>query len=423
MKILNWLKSPLIRLRDLIENSLCIINYVKVLNRLRKEINTRKINVVFLVNEISKWKGQTLFDILESDTHFNPIIGLTCADIDWSLNEEDRIKKRQRLRDFFSQRRMNFVEVCDVVSLKVIDLRTFKADIIFYQQPWNLHKKQRPQYLSRYHLTCYFPYYVPNYNSPSIDFRKEFHLYLWKYYVLSNGWIQTIANNIPDYLPSVKLIATGHPMLDYINNPPDIKITNKMVIYAPHWSVYSEFMDNDEKFSTFQHNGKHILEFAQSHPEIKWIFKPHPTLRTSLIRTRLYSEQEIDEYYNEWGKIGEVVQEDDYLKLFWESYALITDCGSFLMEYACTKKPIIRLVSHVCGMSIPKPSKELFDSYYNVNNLDEMNDIFNMVLIDGNDPKHDERVKAATRAGLIETFASENILKDLYASLGLDYGK
>lgn len=277
--------------------------------------------------------------------------------------------------------------------------------------------------MSRHHLTCYFPYYVPNYDSPSIDFRKEFHFYLWKYYVLNRGWIQTITQNNPNYTLSGELIATGHPMLDYLNNYPNLNSSNKMVIYAPHWSVYSEFMDNDEKFSTFQHNGKQILRFAQSHPEIKWVFKPHPTLRTSLLRTKLYTEKEVDDYYSEWGKIGIVSQEDDYIKLFWKSDAIITDCGSFLMEYACTKKPIIRLVSTVCGMSIPKPSKELFDSYYNVYNLEEMYDIFNMVLIDGRDPKQVERVTAATKAGLIKASASHNILKDLYVSLGLDYEK
>lgn len=420
MTVLKIIIILLVQIKSFTLNNICRIRYELVLRKLRKRVRERKLNVLFLVNEISKWKAQRLYELLEKDEHFSPIIGLTFADIDWELSQDERINKRQALKNFFTSKAMRIVEVCDEINMDVIDLRNIHVDIVFYQQPWRLHKKQKPHILSRYHLTCYFPYYVPNYSLLTTDCQQGFHYLLWKYYHLSYDWVLTISKYVPQCVRSVKLVPTGHPMLDvirdYSTNETD---SQKKVIYAPHWSVYSEHFDNDERYSTFQHNGREILDFAKRHPEIKWYFKPHPTLKASLLRTKLWEENEIEEYYNEWSRIGEVCS-GDYVKLFWESSALITDCGSFLVEYPCTKKPVIRLVSSVCGIPTPEPSHALFESFYNVHSLSEMYEVFQLVLVEGLDPKCDERIKAIENAGLLEKNASENIIKDLYMSLALE---
>lgn len=413
------IRKLLINIKSFSLGTICKMRYNMHVKHLKKEICKRKLNVIFLVNEISKWKGQSLYELLAGDDHFNPIIGLTCADIDWNLPKDERIRKRRALIDYCDRHKMQYVEVCDVETLKVIDLREFKADIVFYQQPWNLHKKQSPLFISRHHLTCYFPYYVPNYCSIQMECRPRFHYLLWKYYLLNDDWKCLISQYIPKLHSSVNLIATGHPMIDSINQYNHIHKSGKqMVIYAPHWSVYSEHFDNQEKYSTFQHNGKFILEFAKKNSQIEWYFKPHPTLKASLLRTKLWTEKEIEEYYNEWERIGTVCN-SDYIELFWKSSVLITDCGSFLVEYPCTKNPIIRLVSKECVVPIPKPSVKLFDSFYNVSKTDEMFTTFDQILIKGLDPKREERLRAVKDAGLLDSTASKNILDDLYSTFGL----
>lgn len=417
---MNTIINLLINIKSLILNIVCKIRYLILLRNLRNEARKRKINVVFLVNEISKWKAQRLYEYLCDDTHFNPIIGLTCADVDWNLSLEERKSKRNNLIDFFMSRNMHFVELCDVNNMKSVPLYSINADIVFYQQPWNIHEDQRPHKVSKHQLTCYFPYYVPNYSLLTTDCQKGFHYLLWRYYHLSDEWVKSLDEAIPQYLRAVKVVASGHPMLDVINKSSNTKCTKeKRVIYAPHWSVYSDVFDNAEKYSTFQHNGKEILDFAKKHPEIHWSFKPHPTLKTSLLRTKLWTENEIEKYYKEWSEIGEICS-GEYVDLFWESSALITDCGSFLVEYPCTKNPIIRLVSSACCIPVPKPSRELFDSFYNVHDLDEMYEVFNTVLIEGKDPKRGERLSAVSRAGLLTNNASLNIMNDLRRNLGLN---
>ena len=84
------------------------------------------------------------------------------------------------------------------------------------------------------------------------------------------------------------------------------------------------------------------------------------------------TEQEVDNYYKEWEKISTYCNNGNYAKLFLESKALITDCASFLVEYFCTKKPVIHLISSSCGI-IPKfPLKRIIETYYKAHNLEEM---------------------------------------------------
>ena len=61
------------------------------------------------------------------------------------------------------------------------------------------------------------------------------------------------------------------------------------VIYSPHWSLGNTPL----KYATFDWNGRQILEFAKSHPEIKWVFKPYPILKGRIVEVGLMSEEEV----------------------------------------------------------------------------------------------------------------------------------
>ena len=41
--------------------------------------------------------------------------------------------------------------------------------------------------------------------------------------------------------------------------------------------------------------GKDILDYAKSHPEINWVFKPHPRLRTELTYSNVWTKKEVDD--------------------------------------------------------------------------------------------------------------------------------
>ena len=104
------------------------------------------------------------------------------------------------------------------------------------------------------------------------------------------------------------------------------------------------------------------------------------------------SKDEIDNYYESWAKVGMVSLSGGYTELFNNSRALITDCDSFLSEYAVTGNPIIRLVSKVKNNRHYSPLKSLFDSYYQVHNKDELEQTLNEIIVRGNDPLRETRL-------------------------------
>ena len=82
--------------------------------------------------------------------------------------------------------------------------------------------------------------------------------------------------------------------MDYFYNNNDTK--GEYVIYAPHWAI----KDIGFKYGTFEWSGQYMLNYAKSHPEIKWLFKPHPILFKTLVDTGLYTTQEAEQYYEDW---------------------------------------------------------------------------------------------------------------------------
>lgn len=385
-------------------------NYKTVIKNIKN--SDKKINVLFLVNENSKWKTQSLYDLMVQSDKFEPIVALTIADFQRKLSSEQQQDVLTRNEEFFNSREMNTVCAYDVKNQKALDLKEFDPQIVFYQQPWGISEIQRAEYVSNFALTCYVPYFVQNYGDVATECCQELHQTLFKYYILNQDWEDM-------YKPELQFAAgelkgLGHTMLDYFYLNQDYVGTENYVIYAPHFSI-----NNFENYATFLKNGKEILEYAKAHPEIKWVFKPHPTLKYRLILTKSMTEEEVDNYYKEWEKIGIYSNDGNYAKLFLESKALITDCGSFLVEYFCTKKPVIHLISSTCKI-IPKiPLKRIINTYYKATNLDEMYEHFENILEKDNDYLYETRIKALNDSGLLNNYAAKNIMEDLEETLGV----
>jgi len=124
---------------------------------------------------------------------------------------------------------------------------------------------------------------------------------------------------------------------------------------------------------------------------LNWVFKPHPRLKLQVIKDGIMTENEINRYYDEWGKIGMVYDHGDYFDIFKNSDALITDCSSFLSEYLPTMMPVIHLISK--NMVAPNPiSKVTSSHYYKARDLKELEFYLNDVIINKNDPLKERRI-------------------------------
>lgn len=395
--------------------------YRSLLKRIRGNATRRErlFRVAFLVSDCAKWKCQSLYDLMKEDSAFEPFVVLTHADFDFNLQEADRAERRANNIRFFESRGVAYEETLVPDLSYRHHLRDLHPDIVFYQHPWTHREEEMPGEVAKYALTCYVPYFVPNYGLVWNDSQLLLHRQLWTYFCLNEKWVQLFSTGKPWYKTAVRFVATGHPMLDYFYLKKDFGIDRQYVIYAPHWSFSYPGHDNFENYSTFPKNGRQILDFAKRHPEIKWVFKPHPTLKAMLKRSGLMTEDEIEAYYRDWESIGEACYDGNYLDLFSRSRAMITDCGSFLSEYPCTGMPLIHLCSSNRKIETLEPSRKLFATFYQAHNEEEMWRWFDEVLVKRNDPKKDERLAAVREAGLKDQYAARNILAYLRKELNV----
>lgn len=375
-----------------------------------RSVDGRKIRILFPLQELAKWKLQTVVEKLRDSKRFEPIVAFTIADIWWNKSTDEITDEYERIRVYFGKHHIECVSACDILRKRVLSFQQYQPDVVFYQQPWRYDSIQMPVTVSKYALTFYVPYYTPNYSCIELECGLLFHRTLFRYFVLNDNYAQDYRNYLGNEIGCAgDFVSVGHPMLDQIAFDGGVNCKGT-VIYAPHWSFPHANNVNKENYSTFLETGRVILKFAKDHPEINWAFKPHPTLRLALLWSKAWSQDEVEKYYNEWAEVGEVCATGSYLELFAKSRAMITDCGSFLTEYACTGKPIIHLISSSCKVPYGKALRPLYMTYYRSTNVDELNSLLNEVIANGNDFRKDERHRALAQAGVMNSRAAENIV-------------
>ena len=384
--------------------------YAYVLHRIRNYPKGQKIRVMFLVNETSKWKCQSLYDAMEKSGRYEPFIVVTQADVDWYLPDDVRRKNYDATARFFAERKMRVEDGFDWNTRELKCLFDFHPDIVWYQQPYRYGETHRPDFAALEALTCYVPYYVPNYGDIEVDYGMIFHKCLWRYFIMDEEWRRLYRGKSHVWSHAGEMLGLGHTMLDNLPYPTDEIPSDGCVIYAPHWSIDHPKNENFENYSTFLWTAKPILEYAKAHRQIKWVFKPHPRLRFTLERTGAWSHEEIDDYYRDWATIGTVVQQGGYEALFAESRAMVTDCASFLTEYFTTGRPIVHLISPSAKLKPLKPSQAMFRSFYQVTNLDELCPTLDSVALHGDDPRRAERLELLRQSGIRSGSAAERIL-------------
>ncbi len=361
--------------------------YTLLLWKLRFVSKFRKIRVGFWVTEGSKWTNQHFYNKLKQDKKFEPFILLSY--FKYPMGEFVPKEYYKELKETFEKEKTKIYEVFDADNYKFKDLLSFKPDIIFYQQPWMIYKTQHPNKTHKNALLCYIPYCFYSMNS-YLNYLANFHGRMWKYFVETD----LHKKEYEKYYSASNCVTAGSIKLDgyhFINkdNAESYWKTKgkKRIIYAPHHS----FNDGLHEVATFKENGKFILELAKSHPETEWIFRPHPLFIDRITRNSIMTLKEVNSYYDEWRKIGQISRGGNYYELFSSSDVLITDCISFLAEYAPTLKPVIHLRKKNQKEDFNALVSKLDEGYYQIHSNEELKEVFEQVVINGKDYLKEKR--------------------------------
>lgn len=394
--------------------------------RLRKQAHCKpkgeKIRVLFIVSEMAKWKEQALYELMDRTEDFYPIVGISA----WNYLGENRLsageyeRVQTRTEAFFDKMGDRHVRTVTIEDGKWVyhDLSEFNPDIVFYTEQWSPCPKQHPYEVSKYALTCFLPYYVPDFGFAQIDCHTDVSRMVWTYFCLNQSWVWRYRRSMWHVSYAAKYVATGHPALDWFHYNRSRLPEKEYVIYAPHCSFAKETPRRHFCIGTFDWSGMPMLEYAEAHPEIRWVYKPHPVLKRRVLDAGLMTEEEFERYNKRWANFAMVSTDSDYQDLFLESRVLITDCGSFLPEYGSTLRPVIRLRCSHDKIVPPKSARRIYDAYYNVHNLTELYEKLKLVVEERQDPNRRIRVAAVHKAKLADEDASKNIVKYLMNAFG-----
>lgn len=393
-----------------------------VLSRIRSYDSNRKIRVLFLCSNVAKWKCQSVYTKMESSGVFEPIVVITALG-EMGLRSDDELLNVFNEADAFFEKLGNrHVRACSLQPRRYGDLSILKPDVVFFPEPWEVRWPQTTREVSRFALPCYVPYFVVAHVITEKQCDTIMHRYLFAYFTQNKYLADIYEKAIPWLCRSYHTVPTGHPALDMLgasnSNGNTENVSEKIVIYAPHHSIaVYDHRHPDWRIGTFLETGKAILNYAKQHLDINWVFKPHPQLKRALREVGQWTEKEIDDYYLEWERIGSICTDGSYQELFLKSNAMITDCGSFLLEYGATGKPLIHLVPNGAGMGISPHIKDLLDAYYRVETNEGLMMTLDMVLSKGEDPKRPQRLAALRKTGLLGVDAAQNIVDYLRKEL------
>lgn len=382
--------------------------YFRVRYGLSRRIRKRRLKVVFLIGDATKWKGQTVYESMLHSDEFDPYVAPTVLDAGFFADSE-LTPRLERCRSAFQDMGLRILDVCDPRTAQPLPLSDFGVDIVIYLQPWSVPRCQHPIEVARYALTFYLPYCVYALGDDRYEmFDMPFMRWLSVLFMQSKAWVEYFKSTSSIFRPGPELWPVGIPHCEMLQIGNDSNVSN-VVIYAPHWSFHHKKNISKYYLSTFAENGQIILAFAKAHPEIHWIFRPHPGLRSKLLSTGLMTMAQVDGYFNEWRAIGEVSETGDYLSLFQRSSAMVTDCVTFLTEYLLTGKPLIRLVAIPEYEPLP-PSKRLMDAFYEVRSERELFEVFDKVLIRHEDDMKGIRAQVVKDMGYERLDATEQIM-------------
>ena len=391
-------------------------NYVRVLDRLRRKANdsSERIRILFVCGDSTKWKVESVYKLLSASDRYDVAIVVTLYGWHDDLAEAER--RASATYEYFKEKGKRVELGYSISHHKPIPLSSFRPDVVFYDQPWDIFNCHMPNVVSRYALTCYVAYMVPNLEISRNHVATSFHRCLFRHFTLNDEWTALAMNARQRFCASAAgdFFATGHPMLDWLGNDDfGLSGNESIVIYAPHWAFHHKDNPNSLDISTFLWTGKPMLDYARKHNEVNWAFKPHPVLKGMLIKSGVMTVDEVESYYNEWAAIGECCYSGDYPDLFRRSYAMVTDCSSFLSEYACTGKPLVRLVSPCEKVKFCELSKPLMDTYYQVRSPEELEPMLDKIVVRREDPNREARQAAAKAMNLIGVDAAGNIVSHL----------
>lgn len=256
------------------------------------------------------------------------------------------------------------------VAWDEIDIARAEFSAVIFTSPYD---GTRPEEYSFNSLSKIIPYtaYVP-YGlevgggdvNVALQFRQPVAVNANAIYVRAEG-----AKAMYDrYCPSGArhVVVTGHPRMDAILGISEFQLDPELSAEiagrkAVLWNAHFSF--DGDLWSTFDILADSILSGFERRPEFVLIFRPHPLLWKKLVNVGIFDHLGIAKLKQELKRKGVILDERvDHRHAFKASCAMLSDVGSFLMEYLATMKPALYL-KNPYGLGVNEEGEKILPCY------------------------------------------------------------
>ena len=365
-------------------------SYARNLKRLNTKISSgnETIRCVYFALFDSVWKCDGLYQLMQTDSRFEPIV-LVCPVVNYG--RDNMLKRMEACYQLMKSKGYNVIKAYDVDTDSYVDVnKELHPDIIVYTNPYAGLIDGR-YYIRNFEqiLTIYIPYFF----GLNIYFRafdnQYLHNIVWRLYCETDthkGYYLKYQD-----MKGKNVVTTGYPGIDRLLTQDFTVKTQEMrktIIWAPHHSISPVGKVN---FSCFIKYSDFMLSLAEKFQnEVQFIFKPHPLLKNKLYEA--WGGQKTDEYYHKWETMPNTsLQDGEYIGLFLTSDAMIHDSGSFLMEYLYTRKPVMRTMNDIDPKTMYNDfALDALEVYYKAYSEQDIEKFIQNVIC-GIDPKKDAR--------------------------------
>lgn len=316
------------------------LRHKRALERVKKK---KIVKVAFFAIYSSVWKYDEVYQLMEQDPRFDPIV-VVCPVVNYG--KENMLEEMGKSYSFFENKGYNVIRTYNQENDIYLDVKQeINPDIIFYTNPYQGLIMDK-YYITNFKdtLTCYtnYAFYVSNRHKEV--YGQLFNSILWKTFYETTMHVRMAKEY--DRNKGNHVVVTGYPGMDNfvygirscvnVWKNPDENL--KRIIWAPHHTID---LSGDLRYSNFLHYHQTMLNIAEEYKNrVQIAFKPHPLLKVKLYNHVEWGKERTEKYYNLWEINGNTqLETDEYIDLFNSSDAMILDSGSFTVEYLCCGKP------------------------------------------------------------------------------------
>lgn len=344
------------------------------LSQRRTKAQDGPIRVGFLCQFIPAWsKLKPVYQLMLEDDRFEPVLICVPSNIqnqqllgDWGVNDT---------YDYFCQQ--GYANVINAMEDSGwLDLKSLGLSYIFYPRPYNafLPECYSSARVSRYCRICLVMYGM-SMTEQIIDtvMERAFFRYVYLYFAES-PYVMERNQKMGAMLHRLglqKSVYCGLPGLEEIAASREIKSASWdfsrndfRAIWTPRWTT-----DPNLGGTNFFEYYKVLLDYAESHPNMDFLFRPHPLALDNFLQTGEMTQQEVDAFCSRIEALPNVSldTQKEYFSTMWGASVLITDVSGIMAEYFAMDKPMIYCSSNMPLTPSPH-TKRMLEGCYCVEN-------------------------------------------------------